>query len=101
MSAIAIDISDTNITLKELIARLTGNQEIIITSSNQPVAKVTAVSEPVDKIATEPKRRQAGLTKGPAWMSPDFNEPLEDFAEYMPGTFCSTHIRFFGSPLPR
>jgi antitoxin (DNA-binding transcriptional repressor) of toxin-antitoxin stability system len=85
MSAIAIDISDTNITLKDLLARLTGNQEIIITSSNQPVAKVTAVSEPaVAELSAAPDRRQAGLTKGAAWMSPDFNEPLEDFAEYMP-----------------
>ena len=61
MSAIAIDISETNITLKDLLARLTGNQEIIITSSNQPVAKVTAVngqaSEPLEN---KPKRNYPG-----------------------------------------
>ena len=85
MSAIAIDISELDITVKELLARLTRNQEIIITFSNQPVAKVTAVSAPaVEEPAAAPKRRQAGLTQGAAWMSPDFNEPLEDFAEYMP-----------------
>jgi antitoxin (DNA-binding transcriptional repressor) of toxin-antitoxin stability system len=85
MSTIAIDISDTNITLKDLLAGLTGNQEIIITASNQPVAKVTAINEAaIAETATTSNRRQAGLTKGAAWMSPDFNEPLEDFAEYMP-----------------
>lgn len=45
MSAIAIDISGTNITLKELVALLTDHQEIIITVNNQPVAKVTAINE--------------------------------------------------------
>ncbi len=85
MSAIAIDISELDITVSELITRLTRNQEIIITSSNQPIAKVTAVSEPaVEQAVAAPKRRQGGLTEGIAWMIPDFNDPLEDFAEYMP-----------------
>ncbi|MFN0122250.1 MAG: DUF2281 domain-containing protein [Blastocatellia bacterium] len=82
MSAIAIDISETNITLKDLLVRLTGNQEIIITSSNQPVAKVTAVSESAP-LENKPKRRRAGTAEGTFWMSPDFNEPLDEFKEYM------------------
>lgn len=81
MSAIAIDISELDITVSELIARLTRNQEIIITSSNQPIAKVTAVSEPA---TTAPPRRQGGQSESIVWMSPDFDEPLEDFKEYMP-----------------
>lgn len=85
MSAIAIDISEFTTKLKDLIVSLKGDEEIIITASNQPVAKLTAVREPViEEAAVAPKRRQSGLTKGAAWMSPDFNEPLEDFAEYMP-----------------
>ncbi len=81
MSAIAIDISELDITVSELMARLTRNQEIIITSSNQPIAKVTAVSEPA---ITAPQRRQGGQSDSIVWMSPDFDEPLEDFKEYMP-----------------
>ena len=85
MSAIAIDISELDITVKELLARLTRNQEIIITSSNQPVAKVTAVSAPaVEETAAAPKRRQGGQSESIVWISPDFDEPLEDFKEYMP-----------------
>ncbi len=30
-----------------------------------------------------PKRRQSGSAKGQIWMSPDFDEPLADFQEYM------------------
>ena len=29
------------------------------------------------------KRRQSGTAKGQIWMSPDFDEPLADFQEYM------------------
>jgi hypothetical protein len=29
------------------------------------------------------KRRQSGSAKGQIWISPDFDEPLEDFQEYM------------------
>ena len=83
MSTIAIDISELDITVKDLLARLTREQEIILTASNQPVAKLTDISEQVVEPAVK-ERRQSGLTKGAAWMSPDFNEPLEDFAEYLP-----------------
>lgn len=85
MSAIAIDISELDIPVKELLARLQRNQEIIITASNQPVAKLTAISAPaVAEADPTSECRQSGLTQGAAWMSPDFNEPLADFAEYMP-----------------
>ena len=33
--------------------------------------------------ANENKPRQFGLLKGKMWMSPDFDEPLEDFKDYM------------------
>ena len=84
MSTIAIDISELDISVKDLLARLKRGQEIIITASNQPVAKLTAVGEQAIEEASGSKRRQSGLTKGAAWMTPNFNEPLEDFAEYMP-----------------
>ncbi|MFN9835943.1 MAG: DUF2281 domain-containing protein [Pseudanabaena sp.] len=29
------------------------------------------------------KRRQSGSAKGLIWMSPDFDQPLEDFQDYM------------------
>ena len=29
------------------------------------------------------KKREAGLLKGKIWMSDDFDEPLEDFKDYM------------------
>jgi prevent-host-death family protein len=81
MSPIAIDISEFTGKIKELIVRLQRDEEIVITANSHPVARLVAVEE---KSQETPPRRRAGLTEGSAWMSPDFNEPLEDFAEYMP-----------------
>ena len=36
-----------------------------------------------DQTETLPKKRQAGLLKGKIWMADDFDEPLEDFKDYM------------------
>ena len=35
------------------------------------------------KAAPKKSRRQAGSLAGQIWMAPDFDEPLDDFAEYM------------------
>jgi len=52
--------------------------------------RVKAELEPV---GTAPQRVQTGLCnefrgfgclRGKVWMAPDFNEPLEDFKDYMP-----------------
>ncbi len=82
MSAIAVDISEFTTKLKELITSLKRDEEIIITAENLPVAKLTAVNGQTQP-ETKPKRRQAGTAEGTFWMSPDFNEPLEEFKEYM------------------
>lgn len=86
MSAIAMNVLEFAAHASELITNLKRDEEIILTNNdNQAVAKLIAINEQ----ATEAPeiisdRRQLGLTQGYAWMSPDFNEPLEDFAEYMP-----------------
>ena len=84
MSATAIDVSELGISVNDLLARLKRDQEIIITSINQPVAKITAVNEPAVNAATATKRRKGGQSDSIIWISPDFDEPLEDFKEYMP-----------------
>lgn len=83
MSAIAVDISQLTTELKELIAGLKRDEEIIITAGDQPVARLTAVNGQANEPSrTKPKRRRAGLSESIAWISPDFDEPLEEFKEY-------------------
>jgi len=85
MSAIAMDISEFTLKIKELIAGLKRDEEIIITADNLPVARLTAVNDQTgEQPETKPKRRQAGLSDSIIWISPDFDEPLDDFKEYMP-----------------
>lgn len=39
----------------------------------------------VEEITTvSKKRRKAGSLAGQIWIAPDFDEPLDDFKEYMP-----------------
>ena len=54
-------------------------EETEITQDNQPVVKLVGIP-PANKKRWPSK---AGSAKGMVWMSDDFNEPLEEFKEYM------------------
>ena len=70
-----IDLEQAKSRLEELIERVAHGEEVVITKSDQPVARLSAV------VGT--RQRQFGSVKGEIWMSDDFDEPLEDFREYM------------------
>ena len=62
--------------LRELIARLSPAEELIITENQQPVARLVAAAKPAE--------RPLGTLRGTVlYMAPDFDAPLEDFEEYM------------------
>lgn len=71
-----IDIDKAKGQLDSLFQSALRGEEILITQNNQPVLKLVRVSQPR-------KRRQSGSAKGMISMSEDFNQPLEDFREYM------------------
>jgi antitoxin (DNA-binding transcriptional repressor) of toxin-antitoxin stability system len=52
-------------------------QELIITKNDQPIYKLTRINQP------NKKRRHRGSAKGLIVMSDDFDEPLEEFEEYL------------------
>lgn len=63
--------------LVEIVAGMTPGEEVVLTADGQPVA-----------ILTRPPRTSWPSVPGTAkdrsfWMAPDFDAPLEDFAEYM------------------
>lgn len=71
-----LSIQQAQAELADLIHRLKPGDEVVITDNNEPVAKLAR---------TTPQKRwpcKAGSAKGKIWMAPDFNEPLEEFAEY-------------------
>lgn len=75
----------------ELVARARRGENIIITERNQPVVKFVAVEQDMkasERCITAPavptkRRRRPGSAKGLVHISDDFDEPLEDFREYM------------------
>jgi len=74
-----IDINDAKEKILELIEAAMRGEEIAITQDNQPVVKLVGIP-PANKKRWPSK---AGSAKGMVWMSDDFDEPLEEFKEYM------------------
>ena len=57
---------------------------ITVNTDNQPIVSyVAANGQLIEPSELKPKRRRAGTAKGTFWMSPTFNEPLDEFKEYM------------------
>ena len=71
-----VDLEEAKSHLADLIDIALGGDEVIITIDNQPVLKLVPVT-----ISKKP--RKAGSAKGLITMFEDFDEPLEDFKEYM------------------
>lgn len=70
-----VTVEDAQLHLKELIGKLLPGQVVILTENQRPVARLTA---------ERPTRPAPGLGKGSVvHMAPDFDEPLEEFKDYM------------------
>jgi antitoxin (DNA-binding transcriptional repressor) of toxin-antitoxin stability system len=77
MSAV-ITVEQAQAKLKELIDHLAPGEEIVITENQQPVAKL------IGERSVQPPRPAPGLGKGSIlYIAPDFDEPLEEFKDYM------------------
>jgi len=71
-----IDVAEAKENLGELIEAAIKGEEIVISQDNQPVVKLIPVSQ-------VKHRPQFGSAQGLVWISDDFDEPLEEFKEYM------------------
>ena len=72
-----IDVAEAKENLSELIEAAIKGEEVVISKDNQPVVKLVVITKKVKR------DRQAGSANGMVWMSDDFDEPLEEFKEYM------------------
>jgi antitoxin (DNA-binding transcriptional repressor) of toxin-antitoxin stability system len=72
-----ITIQEAQAKLSDLIRNLAPGEEVLILENNQPIAKL-ARAEPSNRWPCK-----AGSAKGKIRMAPDFDEPLEEFREYM------------------
>jgi prevent-host-death family protein len=85
MSTITLQEAQSN--LAELVHRLAPGESVTITENDRPVARLlvpivapTDVPRPRPPVTGVPK---AGRLKGQLVVPDDFDEPLEDFQEYM------------------
>jgi antitoxin (DNA-binding transcriptional repressor) of toxin-antitoxin stability system len=74
-----ITIQEAQAALPDLIHRLTPGEEVVITEDDRPVAKLVAAQPP------EPAKRprQFGTLRGTVLSMEHFDDPLNDFADYM------------------
>lgn len=71
----AIDITQAQQHLSELIDQTISGDEVVITKGGTPIVKLVALSKAA-------KKRQFGTAKGLIKIADDFDSPLEDFKEY-------------------
>ncbi len=69
-----VDINEAQLPLAELLNLTKDGHEVIIVEGNTPVARLTAFSPS----SAQPQQRVAGLHRGAAWVSEDFDQPLPD-----------------------
>ena len=63
--------------LSEIVAGMTAGEQLVLTADGEPVAVITR-SPRTDWPSQPGTARDRTL-----WMAPDFDAPLDDFAEYM------------------
>ena len=97
-----IEISELQNQIGILLTAIHNGEEVVFTEAAQPIAKVIKflpdkniaqagnanialqqVQNSSILILPIKKRRKAGSAAGQVFMSPDFDEPLDDFKEYM------------------
>ena len=72
-----IELEKAKAQIESLLQTALMGEEVVITQNEQPVLKLVSISP-------AKSRRQSGSAKGLIAMSDDFDEPLKDFAAYMP-----------------
>lgn len=74
--AASVSIHEAKTHFSKLVKRAEEGEEIVVRRGSEPVAQIGPL-----------KKKRGGVTgrgsmKGEIWIAPDFDEPLEEFAEY-------------------
>ena len=67
------NLAEAKARFSELVQKAMLGEEVIVAKENKPVVRIAPI---------KPVKRKSGTGKG-IWMSSDFDEPLDDFREYM------------------
>jgi prevent-host-death family protein len=72
---IVVNMHEAKTRLSELVRLVEAGEKVVLARNGTPVAELVP-PEP-------PKKRESGFWKGQVWISPDFDEPLPEFEEYV------------------
>jgi prevent-host-death family protein len=72
-----VNVAEAKARLSELIDAALEGEDVVIARRNTPVVRLTT-------LRVKKRAPQFGAFKGRIRIAPDFDKPLEDFAEYMP-----------------
>jgi len=67
------NLAEAKARFSELVQKALLGEEVIVAKENKPVVRIVPI---------KPPKRKPGTGKG-IWVSPDFDEPIDDFREYM------------------
>lgn len=74
MTMAQFNIAEAKARFSELIEKAMLGEDVVVAKDNKPVARI---------VPLRPLHRQPGAAKGQIlYISPDFDAPLEDFADY-------------------
>lgn len=78
-----ITLQEAGSQLARLVQQINESGEpVVLTDGDKPVAQLTPVPDAPRPVQEQPRPR-FGSAKGLLTVPPDFDAPLEDFAEYM------------------
>ena len=66
------NLAEAKAHFSEIVRRAMRGEEVIVANRNRPVVRIVPIT---------PALRKPGTGKG-IWISPDFDEPLDDFEGY-------------------
>ncbi len=74
---IVVNMHEAKTRLSELVRLAEAGEKVVLARNGTPVAELVP--------AAPPKKRQGGIWKGKAWISPDFDAPMPDLEELVYG----------------
>ena len=74
--AASVNIHEAKTNFSKLVRRAEEGEEIVVRRGREPVARIAPLESKKGGVTGR------GSMKGELWIGPDFDEPLEEFAEY-------------------
>jgi antitoxin (DNA-binding transcriptional repressor) of toxin-antitoxin stability system len=81
-----VDLKKAKAQLDNLIQIARGGEDVVIMENNEPILKLVRVQPESESTALHGKdipHRRSGSARGLISMSDDFDEPLNDFGDYL------------------